>query len=142
MTGLTTAAMPVAGPILFGARNLGAASRYRSTVDSGQVILYLAIAAAVIAVVCLGVYFGTRVAHRRRHNSHGSLLHSLCRVHGLDRGTRRLLKQVARHHKLAHPARVFTEPQWLDPARLRGAMRRQASRVAAVHDRLFGRGGT
>lgn len=122
---------------LFGARGIRDIGRYRSSVDTGQVLVYLIIAAVAIAAVCLGIYFGTRMTQRRRYNSHGSLFAGLCRLHGLDRGTRRLLKQVARHHRLRYPARVFTEPRWLDPASLPAGLRDESRRVAALRNRLF-----
>ena len=122
---------------LFGARNYGGVGRSRSSVGTGEVILYLMIAGAAIAVVCSSIYLGSRLVHRRRHHSHGGLFAGLCRTHGLDRSTRGLLKQVARFHKLQQPARVFVDPKWLDPSSLQGPLRRQALRVAALRNRLF-----
>lgn len=137
MTGPTKAAIQVVGQIFSGPGNSRAAGRHRGDVDLGEVIGYLMIAATVIASVCLIVYFVSRLRHRWRYNSHRSLFNGLCRVHGLNRNARKLLKRVARHHKLGQPGRLFLEPKWLDPAGLRGSMREQAGNVAALRNRLF-----
>ena len=137
MTGSTLVTILLAGETLFGAGNLGAASRRASRVDTGQALMLLAIAGGIIAVVCLAIRFGSRLQRQRRFDSHGSLFQGLCRTHGLDRRAQRLLKQVARHHKLVQPARLFTEPKWLNPADLHGPLRRRAAEVTILRNRLF-----
>ena len=77
-----------------------------------------------------------RLIHRW-HNSHPGLFCGLCRLHRLDRNSRRLLKQVTQFHRLAQPGRIFTEPQWLDPDRLGAAWRVRASELHALRARLF-----
>ena len=137
MTSPTLATILLAGQTLLGAGNLGAASRRASRVDTGEAFVLLVAAGGVIAVVCLAIRFASRLQRRRRFNSHGSLFQGLCRTHGLDYGARRLLKQVARSRKLAQPARLFTEPKWLNPANLRGGLRRRAAEVSMLRNRLF-----
>jgi len=127
----------LAGETLLGAGNLGAASRRASRSNAGEAIVWLAVVGGMIAVVCLAIRFASRLQRRRRYNSHGSLFQGLCRTHSLDHRARGLLKQLARHHKLAHPARLFTEPKWLDPASLEGTLRRRAAEVAILRNRLF-----
>jgi len=122
---------------LLAAGNLGAASRRADRVDTGEALLWLAAAGGMIALVCLAIRLVSRWQHRRRHNSHRRLFQGLCRTHGLDRGARRLLRQVARHRQLKQPARLFTEPKWLNPANLPGVLRRRAAEVAALRNRLF-----
>jgi len=102
----------------------------------------LAVAAGGIAGVCLVVYCCNRLIQRRRYNSHSSLFSGLCQVHGLDHSARGLLKQLARKHGLRHPARLFTEPGWLDPARLQGSLHGRAAEVTALRNRLFAAGDT
>jgi len=126
--------------VLFGARGYGTAGRNRA-IGTGEVVVYLLIAGVVIAAVCALLYLVNRMQHRKRYNSHSTLFAGLCRVHGLGRGDRALLKQVASQHQLAQPARVFTEPKWLDPAGLRGSLSRQASKVENLRKRLFGPNG-
>lgn len=130
--------MPILHSVfLLGVRGLGAAGRRNSGGDSGEIVTELAAAVVAIAVVCLAVYAGKRVLHRRRYNSHASLFAGLCRLHGLDRGARQLLKQVVAAHRLVQPARVFTEPQWLDPKSLPKSLRGQTHKVGEIHQRLF-----
>jgi hypothetical protein len=137
MTSFTLAAMLLAGEVLLAAGNLGAASRRASRPAGGQALVWLAVAVGIIAVVCVAISLGSRLLRRRRYNSHGSLFSGLCRAHGLDHRARGLLKRVARHHRLVHPARLFTEPKWLDPADLKGSLRRRAAEVAMLRNRLF-----
>ena len=137
MTASTLVTILLAGETLFGAGNLGAASRRAGRVDAGQALMLLAIAGGMIAVVCLAIRFGSRLQRQRRLSSHGSLFRGLCRTHGLDHRARGLLKQVARQHKLAQPARLFTEPKWLEPGSLPGALRERAAELAKLRNRLF-----
>lgn len=137
MTSSILAGILLAGETLLGAGNLGAASRRASRSNAGEAIVWLAVVGGMIAVVCLAIRFGSRLQRRRRYNNHGSLFQGLCRTHGLNHRARGLLKQLARHHKLAQPARLFIEPKWLDPASLRGALRRRAAEVAMLRNRLF-----
>jgi hypothetical protein len=120
-----------------GGKNLGAAGRMRGA-DSGTILVWLMIAAAGIAAACLALYFACRLFHRWRRSSPGALFRGLCRTHGLDRQARRLLRQIARQHGLRQPARLFTEPAWLDPASVRGTARSKAAEAARLRQRLFG----
>jgi hypothetical protein len=127
----------LAGATLLGAGNFGAASRRASRTNAGEVLVWLLLVGGIIAVVCLAIRFASRLQRRRRFNSHGALFQGLCRTHKLDRRARGLLKQVARSHKLAQPARLFSEPKWLDPANLRGGLSRRAAEVSMLRNRLF-----
>ena len=134
--------MLVAEPILFGAKNLGAAGRrHYSSGDAGPLLVWLLLAAVIIAAICGAIYAATRVAHYRRYRSPAALFSGLCGVHGLSSGSRRLLKQLARAHKLSDPARVFTEPAYLDPKRLPASLRPQAAVFAGLRNRLFAESG-
>ncbi len=62
---------------------------------------------------------------------------SLCKAHGLDRGSRRLLWQVARCQKLAHPACLFLEPNRFAAANLSPQLRQQAETLKRLETRLF-----
>lgn len=137
MNAPTGAMVLLVGRGLVATGNLGAASRRANRLDTGQAVVWLVVAVGIIAGVCLAIRLGSRLLHQRRFNSHASLFRGLCQAHDLDAGDRRLLKQVARHHRLAQPARLFTEPKWLDPAGLRGGLRGRAAQVAALRSRLF-----
>lgn len=97
----------------------------------------LGLGGAVVGVILLVVLVrvAKQLAHHW-HNSHPGLFCSLCRLHRLDRNSRRLLKQVAQCYRLPQPARIFIEPQWLDPARLT-ALRGRSAEIVALRNRLF-----
>lgn len=137
MTGSALLTLLLAGATLFGAGNLGAASRRANRVDAGEALVLLAVALGSIAFVCLAIRFGSRIHRQRRRSSHALLFRDLCRTHGLDHRTRGLLKAVARQHHLAEAARLFTEPRWLEPDSLPGPLRRRAAEVTRLRDRLF-----
>ena len=134
--------MLVVEPLLFGAKNLGAAGRrHYSGVDAGPLLVWLLLATVIIAAVCGAIYVATQVAHYRRYQSPAALFSSLCGVHGLSSAGRGLLKQLARAHKLSDPARLFTEPAYLDPQRLPASLRPRAAVFAGLRDRLFAESG-
>jgi len=117
---------------------LAAPSAREPGAGAGQMAVWLGIAVAVIAIGATACWLLTRMAHRRRYNSQTTLFTGLCAVHGLARGPRGLLRQIAKHHGLRHPAQVFLEPQWLDPARLAGPFRAQAAEIRALSQKLIG----
>jgi len=130
----------LATAIFVGKIILVAGSRRLRRSSFAQVVVWLVIAAGLITGVCLAIYGARLLAHRRRYNSHSSLFNALCRVHGLDRHARGLLKQVVRHHNLAQPARLFTEPEWLDLAKL-GRFTGQKDKLRELGKRLFSESG-
>ncbi|HUT10984.1 MAG TPA: hypothetical protein VMY42_10845 [Thermoguttaceae bacterium] len=137
MTSWTLFTHPLIADVLLAARKYGWSGRRASRASIGEVFLYLLLAAGVIAAVCLALHFGSRVLHRRRQYSHAGLFDGLCKLHGLDRRARTLLKSLAGARKLPHPARLFTEPGWLDPTQLPGPLRGRTNEVAALRNRLF-----
>jgi hypothetical protein len=105
--------------------------------DTGQMLVWLLAAGLVIGLVSAAMVIANRVAHHRRYKSPSALFHGLCRLHGLDAASRRLLKQVVRFHRLPHPARLFIEPKWLDPANLGASFQSQAGQLQELRGRLF-----
>ena len=91
---------------------------------------------AGLALLLGVIHLGKRLAHHW-HNSHPGLFCSLCRIHHLDRNSRRLLKQVTQYHRMAQPARIFIEPHWLDPNRLGASLRNRTDEILALRNRLF-----
>jgi hypothetical protein len=110
----------------------------RSEADTGQMMVWSLVAGVMIAVVCGGLLLYTKMAHKWRTNSQPGLFWSLCKLHELDRGNRQLLKRAVQFHGLAPPSRVFTEPDWLDPAKLGSEFRPQAKALKELRSRLFG----
>ncbi len=95
----------------------------------------------VLALVAVGVWWavGHVGARREGHSYHSAprLFRELCRVHELDWTSRRLLRQLARAHPLAPPARVFVEPRWFDAPHLPPDLQAARSQLAALKARLF-----
>ena len=110
----------------------------RSEADTGQMMVWLLVAGGIIAVVCGVLLLYTKMAHKWRTDSHRGLFWSLCKLHELDRGNRKLLRQAVQFHDLTPPSRVFTEPKWLDPAKLGAEFRSQAKALKQLRNRLFG----
>lgn len=109
----------------------------RPAVGNGTVLLWLSGAVGALLVVGIAARFGYRAMQRHRHHSHPALFCGLCDAHQLDRDSRRLLTQVARFHRMAQPARLFTEPEWLDPGNVSGALLVQSEELIALRNRLF-----
>ena len=134
MTGTTTLlAGPGLSPVVFAAERSIRANK----ADTGQMLVWLLVAAAVIGVVCVVLAVANHLARRWRYNSHPALFYKLCKIHGLDPGKRRLLKRGERFHRLAQPGRVFVEPQWLDPTNLGASFREQAAELVAIRKGVF-----
>jgi hypothetical protein len=105
--------------------------------DTRQMLVWLLIAGVVIAVVSVVLVVANRIARRWRYNSHPALFYRLCKIHGMDSASRRLLKRVVRFHRLRHPGRLFVEPNWLDPANLGTAFRPYATELERLRNALF-----
>ena len=105
--------------------------------ETGEIIFWLFIFGVSIGIICSISYAATQFANHWKYNSHPSLFYSLCRVHDIDRGNRSLLKQVIRHHGITQPARIFTEPQWLDPAKLGKSFEAKAQQLLTLRKRFF-----
>lgn len=111
------------------------------TSSDGSAIFWVIAIGAVIAVVVAGLSVATRVLHQRSRNSQSGLFDGLCKHHELPRNSRALLKQLAASYGLAAaPARVFTEPRWLEPNPGNPLFRTRAAELAALRERLFGNG--
>ena len=105
--------------------------------DTRHMMVWLLVAGAVIGVVSVILVIANRVAWHWRHKSHRGLFSGLCKVHGLDAGSRRLLNRAARFNRLRQPARLFIEPKGLDPAGLGPAFRSDAAALGKLRNSLF-----
>ncbi len=109
----------------------------RRSATGAELLVWLGVALGTIAAVCGGLYFAHRWLNRYRHQSHAALFRGLCDAQGLDPASRRLLARVGRCCCVSQPARLFVEPQWLDPAKLSGSLQARAEEVVALRARLF-----
>ena len=89
-----------------------------ASADSGEVMVWLLVAAVVIGVVVAALVVVNRAIHKRRTSSHAGLFAGLCQHHKLDRNRRNLLKALGQAHRVRYPARVFLDPTLFDPKRL------------------------
>lgn len=69
--------------------------------------------------------------------SHAAIFAGLCRVHGLDKATRRLLRRFVRRIKCLQPARVFVDPALLENAAAAGLPARETERLQLLGEELF-----
>jgi len=65
------------------------------------------------------------------------LFRELCRAHGLDFASRRLLYRLATAHQLAQPAEVFLTPAMFQADQLPPQLRAQAGQLQRLRQRLF-----
>ena len=95
---------------------------------------------AIVLALAAAAWFLTRVARRerrRRTNSPRGLFQELCQAHQLDRQSRNLLWQLAKHQELSHPARVFLDPERFEPGQLPELLPTQVQRLANLRQQLF-----
>ena len=119
-------------------RSMGSGFRgRRARLDSSDLITGLVIFAGIVVAVILLSRFMARQDGRKHYNSPRALFRSLAKAHGLDWASRRLLRQVARWQRLAHPARLFLEPSRYDPVNLSPQLRERLGEIHALRDRIF-----
>jgi len=70
-------------------------------------------------------------------SSPNRLFLSLCRAHGIAWSDRWLLWRLAASQRLKDPARLFLEPERLDPDLARPLSRRRAARLERLRLQLF-----
>ena len=119
-------------------RSMGGGLRgRRARLDSGDLVIFLAILAGVVLAVYLLSRFLAYKDGRKSFNSPRALFRALAKAHNLDRASRRLLRRVARWQRLAHPARLFLEPTRFDPSNLSPQLRERITEIQTLRDRIF-----
>lgn len=108
-----------------------------ASADSGEVMVWLLVAAVVIGAVVAALVLVNRAVHKRRTNSHAGLFAGLCQHHKLDRNRRNLLKALGQAHRVRYPARVFLDPTLFDPKRLPPGLRAKKDEILALRQQLF-----
>lgn len=95
--------------------------------------------AAVVAAVVTAI-----VVQIRKHNDMTlacddpqRLFRELCLAHKLDRGSVRLLGQLAAAMRLEQPAQIFLTPAAFEPARLPASLRPRSAELKQLRERLF-----
>lgn len=105
--------------------------------DTGAIVVSLALVGLLVAFALWLKFYG-RAQKRVSYNKPKALFGALCRAHRLVYAERRLLKSLARGHKLKQPARLFLEPARFDVESLGGRWRKRQPRLVALRGRLFG----
>jgi len=111
--------------------------RSRGRVDFIEVLPYL------MGLVLLGAAVAAVVAYIKYHdfskpcNDPNRLFRELCRAHGLDRASCRLLRQLALLTGLPQPAEVFLMPAVFEANQLPEQLRGEQERVRELRERLF-----
>ncbi len=105
---------------------------------TGNVLWYLvgALVALTIATICTGLRWALR---QRAKKSPIGIFQELCAAHGLNRREQRLLRRLAGHYRLAHPAVLFVDPSLWESEGLDGPWKKQAQALRGLKDRLFAR---
>ena len=110
----------------------------RAMLDSNDLSMMLLILTGIVLAVFLLSRFLSRQDRQKSYNSPRALFCSLTKAHELDRKSRRLLRQVARWQRLAHPARLFLEPWRFEPVNLSPPLRKRLDEIQALRDHIFG----
>lgn len=97
--------------------------------------------AAMVVLFWAASWWARRDERRRTYTHPGRLFHELCRAHGLDASSRRLLRRLASHARLSQPALIFVEPQWFDPAGLPPSLTAEQPHLEQLRARLFANSG-
>jgi hypothetical protein len=110
--------------------------------DDGELDIWLIGGASLGAIVVLGLaawlwkWWGDR--ERQPYTSPNRLFTQLCRVHALDRTSRRALLAVARHQHLGNPSRLFVEPDRWHDGPLGHVLTQYPKHIERLRRRLFG----
>ena len=119
-------------------RSLGSGFRgKRAHFSSDDLYAFVGIVVGcVIAAVVLSKLLA-RQERQRSFHSPWALFRQLCKAHALDWRTCWLLWKIARAHQLAHPARLFLEPERFDLVGLGPDFASQADQIEELREQLF-----
>lgn len=92
-------------------------------------------ALVLIALVAVKLY--QRSDFSRPCNDPHKLFRQLCMIHGLDRGSRRLLQDLAIDTGTTFPATLFITPSAFQISSLSPKLRDEADRIRALAQKLF-----
>jgi hypothetical protein len=95
--------------------------------------------AAIVAAIAAAIVLKVRKYNdlTQRCDDPQKLFRELCHVHQLDRGSARLLAQLAAACQFEHPAQVFLTPAVFNGPQLPPSLRSQAAQYKRLQSRLF-----
>jgi hypothetical protein len=112
--------------------------RSRSVEDNAFEVFLVFGGLLLLCVVLLLVgRYARRFENLKSYDSPPELFRELCRAHGLNWSSRRLLKRLAAEWELSSPALLFVEPERFNTARLPAEWRDDEDRLESLRKRLF-----
>lgn len=111
--------------------------RTRGAAGHDDVLLSLLIVVALLA----GMWAMSRLVgmrQRRVYNNPWKLFAALCKLHRLNWSERRLLRRVARSHRLRDPGRLFLEGELWEEKRLSRGLTSEFRRLQTLRERILG----
>ena len=109
----------------------------REHFDASDLFLWFGIVIGVFVVIGIIAKVVARRDKRQLYNSPRGLFRALCRAHGLDRPSRRLLARIARAQELTQPARLFLEPERYSEAKVSEQFREERAAIELLRKKLF-----
>lgn len=105
----------------------------RPEYDPDQLLMILTFVAIVVTMGLLLV----RMRSQFQTDSKRALFSELCRAHGLNASSRRLLKRLAAARRLSHAATLFVEPQYFDTSDMSPALQAAMDELQRLRDQIF-----
>ena len=106
-------------------------------VDGGDMLMIAMLVLGAVGVIVLLSVLLRLQERRNRCNNPQKLFRDICRLHELDRKSRKLLTQLARHQDLEHPARLFLEPARFNPENVGAELGQHQREFDTLRGRLF-----
>jgi hypothetical protein len=133
--------MQILAPLLFAQadkmRNLGSHFRGETSDFTWHDAVMPVVAFAVVGALLWLAFRFSQSKERRAIDNPRALFRELCRAHGLDTRSMRLLADLARCHGLANPALLFVEPERFEPAYVNVKLPARSAELEELASRLF-----
>jgi len=105
----------------------------RPAYDSGQLLTILTLAVLAVTIGLLLV----RMRSNFQTESKRGLFSELCRAHGLNGSSRRLLRRLAATRGLRDAATLFVEPRYFESNELPDALQKVQAELQHMRERIF-----
>jgi len=111
--------------------------RSRGRMDLSDALPYVIGIAILAAIVTAVVMYVKRNDLSKGGYNPQKLFRELSQAHGLDRGSRKVLRQLGETFGFTQPAEVFVTPAAFDPEQLPDELRSKEAKIRELHERLF-----
>ena len=114
-------------------------NRFRHGSDAGDSTTFIIFVSVLVTILVVALVAARIVAVRNApgYFSQNGLFRELCRVHGLDWASRRLLMRLAHYQNLEDPARLFIEPARFQSEQLDGPLAEFRSQLQSIAGVIF-----